>query len=130
MKFRTMVDGRPTRIGRILRTTGLDELPQFLNVLKGDMSIVGPRALTRSDIHRLGWNDAYHACRWSLRPGITGYAQLYGGQHRRTSWFWDRKYIGRNNALRDAGVIIASFLMNLVGKKRVRKIIWPGRNLK
>ncbi len=130
MKFQTMVDNRPTRIGRVLRKTGLDEVPQFVNVLKGDMSIVGPRALTQFDIERLGWDDAHHARRWDLKPGITGYAQLYGGQHKRTSWFWDRKYIENSNVLADFGVVIASFFMNVVGKKHMRKIIWQGRNLK
>ncbi len=129
LKFQTMVDGVPTRIGRVLRRTGLDELPQFVNVLKGDMSIVGPRALTQFDIERLGWGDAHHARRWMIMPGITGYAQLYGGQHRRTSWFWDRKYIETNSFFTDIGVIIASAFMNILGKKRVRQIIWPERSL-
>lgn len=130
VKFQTMVDNTPTRSGRILRKTGLDELPQFVNVLKGEMSIVGPRALTQFDIDRLGWDDAHHARRWKLKPGITGYAQLYGGQHKRTSWFWDRLYIANSNLLADVGVITVSFFMNVLGKKRVRKIIWQGRNLK
>lgn len=130
IKFRTMIDNRPTRIGRILRNAGLDELPQFFNVLKGDMSIVGPRALTRADVKRLGWDDEHHAKRWNLRPGITGYAQLYGGQHRRTSWFWDRKYIEHNNMLIDFCAVVVSFFMNVLGKRRVRNIIWRGRSLK
>jgi len=130
MKFQTMVYGAPTRTGRVLRRTGLDELPQFVNVLKGDMSIVGPRALTQLDIDRLGWGDAHHACRWTVKPGITGYAQLYGGQHRRTSWFWDRKYLEKNSLFADSGVIIASAFMNILGKTRVRHIIWPERSLK
>jgi lipopolysaccharide/colanic/teichoic acid biosynthesis glycosyltransferase len=130
MKFQTMVDNTPTRIGRVLRKTGLDELPQFLNVLKGDMSIVGPRALTQFDIDRLGWGDAYHARRWEIKPGITGYAQLYGGQHKKTSWFWDRRYIDNNSTPADFGVIIVSFFMNVLGKTRVRNMIWSRRNLR
>jgi lipopolysaccharide/colanic/teichoic acid biosynthesis glycosyltransferase len=130
LKFQTLVDQIPTRTGQLLRSTGLDELPQFLNVLKGDMSIVGPRALTKFDVERLGWDDKYHEIRWKLKPGITGLAQLYGGQHRKTSWFLDDRYIKNNNLLIDSGIIGVSFLMNLFGKTKVRKIIFQKKHLR
>src|SRR4051812_45218781 len=60
LKFRSMKDGRITRVGRVLRATGLDELPQFINILRGDMSAVGPRPLTESDVARLGWTTPRH----------------------------------------------------------------------
>ncbi len=129
-KFQTMVNQEVTKTGRILRRSGLDELPQFLNVLKGDMSIVGPRAITNGDIERFGWQTNYHRTRWRLKPGITGYAQIYGGQNLKTSWFWDKKYIKSNSFIKDFGVICLSFLMNVFGKTRVRRIIWPNKNLK
>jgi lipopolysaccharide/colanic/teichoic acid biosynthesis glycosyltransferase len=75
-KFRTMRDGRPTGIGRLLRATGLDELPQLVNVLVGDMSLIGPRPLTAADIERLGWDGPECDARWSVQPGLTGMAQL------------------------------------------------------
>jgi lipopolysaccharide/colanic/teichoic acid biosynthesis glycosyltransferase len=130
LKFQTMVDQIPTSTGKLLRKTGLDERPQFINVLKGDMSIVGPGALTKSDIERLCWDDNCHAVRWNIKPGITGFAQLYGGQHRKTSWFWDSYYINNNNVFMDFGIIVVSFLMNIFGKTSVRKIIFQKNSLK
>jgi lipopolysaccharide/colanic/teichoic acid biosynthesis glycosyltransferase len=130
LKFQTLVDEVPTKTGRILRRTGLDELPQFINVLKGEMSIVGPRALTHFDIERLGWDDDYHSIRWSLNPGITGFAQVYGGQHKKTSWFWDKHYIDSNNVFLDFGIVGISFLMNIFGKTRVRRVIFRKSSLR
>ena len=130
LKFQTLVLEVPTSSGKILRKTGLDELPQFLNVLKGEMSIVGPRALTKYDINRLKWNDKYHSERWNVKPGITGLAQLYGGQHRKTSWFWDKKYLSKNHLILDFKIIIISFLMNIFGKTKVRKMIFSNNKLR
>lgn len=130
LKFQTMVDEVPTATGRFLRKTGLDELPQFFNVLKGEMSIVGPRALTSFDIKRLGWNDAFFNSRWEIKPGITGLAQIYGGQHRKISWFWDKYYIKTNSLLTDFVIIMISFAMNLFGKTRIRRIVFRRNNLK
>jgi lipopolysaccharide/colanic/teichoic acid biosynthesis glycosyltransferase len=69
-------DGRITRLGRWLRRSHLDELPQLWNVLKGEMAIVGPRPLRRSAAAALGILD--HP-RWRVRPGITGWAQIMNG---------------------------------------------------
>ncbi len=88
LKFRSMVkdaagigpfntaanDPRITRVGRFIRRTSLDELPQLLNVLKGDMSLVGPRPDV--PVQRALYNDADWALRCSVRPGITGLAQV------------------------------------------------------
>jgi lipopolysaccharide/colanic/teichoic acid biosynthesis glycosyltransferase len=87
-KFRSMVrnaaaigpfntaaaDPRITRVGRFIRRTSLDELPQLLNVLKGDMSLVGPRPDV--PLQRSLYNEADWAERCSVRPGITGLAQV------------------------------------------------------
>jgi exopolysaccharide biosynthesis polyprenyl glycosylphosphotransferase len=73
--FKLKDDPRITRLGRILRRTSLDELPQLVNVLRGDLSLVGPRAVTREELPRYGESvDALLA----IRPGVTGYWQVNG----------------------------------------------------
>jgi lipopolysaccharide/colanic/teichoic acid biosynthesis glycosyltransferase len=68
-------DPRVTRIGRTLREWSLDELPQLWNVLKGDMSLVGPRAITKAELIRYG---EFAEDLLSVRPGLTGYWQING----------------------------------------------------
>ena len=70
-------DPRVTKIGRILRKTSLDEFPQFLNVLKGDMSIIGPRAHILTHYKGYDLLDDDRKKRLTVRPGITGYNQAY-----------------------------------------------------
>ena len=130
LKFQTLVDGKPTKCGAILRRTGLDELAQFINVAKGEMSIVGPRALTEYDIVRLGWDSHFYNKRWDVKPGISGLAQLYGGQSKKTSWFWDQKYLDKNTLALDVLIILISFLMNLFGKRKIRQSIWNNKTMK
>lgn len=91
IKFRTMRDGegtdaeRLTRQGRWLRSTSLDELPELLNVLKGDMSLVGPRPLLMRYLPRY---TPEQARRHEVRPGMTGWAQVNG----RNALSWERKF--------------------------------------
>ena len=83
-KFRTMLDGdnpiipsadRITAVGRVLRRTSLDELPQLINVARGEMSIVGPRPTLAYQVER--WTDRQRG-RLAVRPGLTGLAQVNG----------------------------------------------------
>jgi undecaprenyl phosphate N,N'-diacetylbacillosamine 1-phosphate transferase len=120
LKFRTMRDGRVTRVGHWLRRTGLDELPQFVNVYRGDMSVVGPRPLTAEDIERLRWSSSQQDWRFAMKPGITGIAQLAGGRSARHSARLDRLYLRRQNALLDLRIVALSFVINIAGKKAVR----------
>ncbi|HUD64463.1 MAG TPA: sugar transferase [Candidatus Sulfotelmatobacter sp.] len=70
-------DPRLTRLGSFLRRSSLDELPQLFNVLKGDMSLVGPRMKTPAEVERYG---TYKETLLSVKPGITGYWQVHGRQ--------------------------------------------------
>ena len=78
VKQATRNDQRVTRVGRFLRRTSLDELPQLLNVLQGDMSIVGPRPHALSHDNEYNQLIATYALRHHMKPGITGWAQING----------------------------------------------------
>lgn len=97
IKFKTMTDERDadgnllpdskrlTRVGRFVRSTSIDELPQLINVLKGDMSLIGPRPLL---VRYLPLYTPEQARRHDVRPGITGWAQCHG----RNAITWARKF--------------------------------------
>lgn len=117
IKFRTMTcekDGngqllpdekRLTRYGKLLRSTSLDELPELINILKGDMSIVGPRPLL---VEYLPYYTAEEKHRHDVRPGLTGLAQVNG----RNNLTWEEKfcfdleYVNKISFLMDLGVIL------------------------
>jgi lipopolysaccharide/colanic/teichoic acid biosynthesis glycosyltransferase len=121
LKFRSMKGVDVTRVGRWLRRTGLDELPQLVNVCRGDMSLVGPRPLTAADIARLGWADHSLDWRFAARPGITGLSQLLAGRGARASRRLDRLYLERQSLGLDLRLIAVSFAVNLIGKRTVRR---------
>jgi lipopolysaccharide/colanic/teichoic acid biosynthesis glycosyltransferase len=127
LKFRTMRDGRMTRVGRLLRATGLDEVPQFLNILRGDMSAVGPRPLTADDVARLGWTTPEFDFRWACRPGLTGLAQLTGARVDSGVLEQDRVHAGGWSLWLDCRLIAWSFVVNAFGKKRTRR--WLRRSM-
>lgn len=121
LKFRSMRDGRVTRVGRLLRATGLDELPQFVNILRGDMSAVGPRPLTPADVARLGWSGPRFEFRWACRPGLTGLAQLMGARGDDSALKLDRIHADAWSASLDCQLIAWSFAVNAFGKTRVQR---------
>ncbi len=73
--FKIADDPRVTRVGRILRSTSLDELPQLINVLRGEMSLVGPRPLVVEEDSKV---EGWHRRRLHLTPGMTGHWQILG----------------------------------------------------
>ena len=106
--FKMKNDPRVTRVGRLLRETGLDELPQFLNVLKGNMSIVGPRPPVPREAAQY---SAKERRRLAVRPGITGYWQIM--PHRNDLPFseWvelDLKYIRERSTRVDLKIMAAT----------------------
>ena len=75
LMFKMADDPRITRVGHFIRKTSLDELPQFINILKGDMSLVGTRPPTVDEYRQY---EAKHKCRLSMTPGLTGMWQVSG----------------------------------------------------
>ena len=127
VKFRSMREGagtdaeRLTKFGRFLRASSLDELPELWNVLKGDMSLVGPRPLP---IRYLPRYTPEQARRHEVRPGVTGLAQVNG----RNALDWDEKfrydvaYVDSHTLLGDLKILAQTFLQCL----RPRGISHPG----
>lgn len=110
--FKLKKDPRVTRVGRFLRKTSLDELPQLLNVLKGDMSLVGPRPIVREELIRYGRGARFYL---SARPGLTGLWQVSGRSDidysRRVAM--DRAYAERARVRMDIKIIIRTALVVL-----------------
>ena len=98
-------DDRITTVGRILRKTSLDELPNVLNVINGDMSLVGPRPLVDYESELYG---TYNEKRNSVLPGITGLAQVQGrlDLSLQERLYWDLKYIDSYSMSNDLKIII------------------------
>lgn len=126
VKFKTMTDERDkdgkllpdakrlTKVGRFVRSTSIDELPQLWNVLKGDMSLIGPRPLL---VQYLPLYSKEQARRHEVRPGITGWAQCHG----RNAISWEKKfeldvwYVDHISFITDCKVIITT-LKKVIGR--------------
>ncbi len=125
----TAFDSRITRVGRILRAMALDEIPQLLNVVRGEMSFVGPRALLpqeievdpRSRYHHIEEVPNYHV-RISVRPGLTGLAQVYAPRDisRQKKFKYDALYARKMSLALDLRLIFVSIFISLTGR-------WPRR---
>lgn len=109
-KFRTMKNDEISEIGKYLRRSSLDEIPQLFHVLSGKMSIVGPRPLP-FDIESK-FSDKVKLIRRSIRPGITGYSQIYYNGDKR-SWSkkveYDIYYVKNKNTLLYISIILRTF---------------------
>jgi lipopolysaccharide/colanic/teichoic acid biosynthesis glycosyltransferase len=103
-------DPRLTRFGRFIRSWSLDELPQLWNVIKGDMSLVGPRPRNTDDPVLSEYTDI-QKMRFKVRPGITGLAQIKG--RNQLSWqeiaAWDAYYVQNFNLWLDFKILLATF---------------------
>lgn len=116
VKFKTMTDERDadgyllpdvqrlTKVGRFVRSTSLDELPQLFNVLKGDMALIGPRPLLDQYLWVM---DDFQKRRMEVRPGITGWAQVHGRNHLKLSkkFEYDVWYVDHCSLLLDIKII-------------------------
>jgi sugar transferase (PEP-CTERM system associated) len=136
LKFRSMVenaeadgeavwaqanDSRVTRVGKVLRKYRLDELPQLFNVLRGQMSLVGPRPERPSFVSELSESIPYYAERHTVKPGVTGWAQLrypYGSSHEDTieKLQYDLYYVKNQNVILDVIIILQTVEVVLWGK--------------
>lgn len=144
-KFRSMVvdaerdgavqatrrDPRITPAGRFLRATAMDEVPQLLNILRGDMSVVGPRALRPGEIEAGGSGSLEaledvpgFATRSAVRPGLTGLAQIHARRDlpRRQKFRYDRLYIRRQSFWLDVRLVLQSLAITVVGSWERRGI--------
>lgn len=104
-------DPRVTRVGRFLRTTHLDELPQLLNIMQGDMSLIGPRPEREAFINELRKTIPYYVCRLAVKPGLTGWAQVkyrYGRTENDAlvKLQYDLYYIKRQSFMLDISIIL------------------------
>lgn len=140
LKFRSMIqdaeqrfgplqagqaDPRVTRVGRWLRATAMDELPQLWNIFRGDMSFVGPRALMPAEIEVNGRSELVpleaipgYRERHLARPGLTGLAQIYADRDvpRRQKFRYDLLYLRRQSLRLDLGLILLSFWISFRGR--------------
>ena len=128
-KFKTLFDThenilkeniqRHSKIGNFLRKTGLDELPQLFNILKNDMSLIGPRPLLEEYLKKY---SSFEKKRHLVKPGITGLAQVYPEPTKKKSWKKSIKldvyYVNNISLILDIKIIIRTIILILFNKKQ------------
>lgn len=118
LKLRTMQNGSVTRLGSLLRPAGIDELPQFYNVLRGEMRLIGPRPVTEEDTIRWNWTDTDP--RWNASPGMSGLPGVLGTQRARDALRLERFYATHKSPKLDLTLLGMTFVMLFLGKHRAR----------
>jgi lipopolysaccharide/colanic/teichoic acid biosynthesis glycosyltransferase len=113
-------DPRVTRVGRVIRALRIDELPQLFNVLKGEMSFVGPRPERAYFVRQLEQTIPYYGLRMTMRPGITGWAQVeyhYASSESDAleKLKYDLYYIKNSNLLLDLWIVLKTIKVVLFG---------------
>jgi sugar transferase (PEP-CTERM system associated) len=113
-------DPRMTRVGRVIRRLHIDEIPQFFNILRGEMSLIGPRPERPEFVERLGERIPYYSERHLVKPGLTGWAQVshpYGAsfEDAREKLQYDLYYIKNQSLLLDAIILLGTARVVLFG---------------
>jgi len=138
LKFRSMIpdaekhtgavwasenDPRITKVGKILRATAMDELPQLWNIFKGDMSFVGPRAERPELVEQFAKKTKNYNKRFLVTPGLTGLAQVYGSYDTppQQKLRYDLLYVKKQSFLLDLKLIFLSFWITFRGKWESRE---------
>ena len=118
-QFASVNDMRITIFGKLLRKTRLDEVPQFINILKGEMSIIGPRPERPEFVEQLTAAMPFYNLRHLVKPGLTGWAQLqnsyYGTvEENLRKLEYDLYYVKNRNLILDIAIILRTF--NILGR--------------
>jgi undecaprenyl phosphate N,N'-diacetylbacillosamine 1-phosphate transferase len=121
LRFRSTRNAQPTQVGTVLRRTGLEQLPQLINVLRGDMSLVGPQPLGRDEPQRAAFADTGQDWRFAAKPGITGLAQLLAPRGARNAARLDRLYLRRQSLALDLQLLALSFAAHALRPQRIRR---------
>ena len=120
-RWATANDSRVTRVGRILRKLRIDELPQLINVLTGEMSLVGPRPERPEFVEQLREQVRFYELRHSVKPGLTGWAQIrysYGASvdDARRKLQFDLYYVKNNSLVLDVLILVETVRVVLFGE--------------